>query len=300
MRYQESIHKSIQFIQNHLDEDLTAEKIANHVGYSVFHFCRIFSLETGVPLMQYVRQCRLNHARQKLGEEMTVLDVALKYGFESASGFSKSFRKEFGYSPTSYRVRMRNVDSSFLLDISQVIQPPKLMQLDQFWTAGYTMELNIEDALLFDAACWDNYQGVDLETKLYEQVKPCRHGEIGMCLSSEGGRSKYFFGVLTDQLDNLPAELTTVKVTGGLYAVFTTPPVNNTVSAETYDKDPLSIAVKETWRYIFTQWLGENQYYLDQSRECFEFYDERCHGLENAIAEIYIPVSERQEQTKQL
>lgn len=83
-----------------------------------------------------------------------------------------------------------------------------------------------------------------------------------------------------------------VEVPGAVYAVFTTPPVNNMAFAATYDRDPLSIAVKETWRYIFTSWLQRSGYLLDEGKYAFEFYDERCHGLENAIAEIYIPIKE--------
>ena len=291
MCYDETIQKSMEFIKEHIDENLTAERIAEYAGYSLFHFCRIFALSVGVPLMQYVRQYRLALARHKLGGADKVLDVALQYGFESASGFSKSFRKEFGYSPTSYRVRMRGADDSFLLDIGEVIQPPVIRQEKEWKVAGYGMDTNLTDTFAKDAAAyWDTYHGADLETKMYDVLQPPKHGEVGLCLPGKGGKAVYLFGVIVEDFSKMIPGMTAAVVPAATYAVFTTPPVNNTATAATYDKDPLSIAVKESWRYIFSTWFPASRYCLAEEKYAFEFYDERCHGLENAVAEIYVPI----------
>lgn len=166
MYYQDIIKESVEFIKEHIEEELTAERIAAHMGYSVFHFCRVFALAMDMPLMQYVRQTRLALARKELDGRNKVLDVALRYGFESASGFSKSFRKEFGYSPTSYTVRMRGVDSSFLLDIAEIMEEPEILRRESFWTAGYGMHTDLTDTFAKDvAAYWDTYDGEGLEKK---------------------------------------------------------------------------------------------------------------------------------------
>ncbi|MGV2788141.1 AraC family transcriptional regulator, partial [Clostridium perfringens] len=47
MQYNKIIDQSITYIKDHINEELSAEKIANQVGYSTFHFCRIFSLVKG-------------------------------------------------------------------------------------------------------------------------------------------------------------------------------------------------------------------------------------------------------------
>lgn len=104
MKYEQIIDDSILYIKEHINEDLTAQNIANYVGYSVFHFCRIFSLITNLTVMEYIRKYRLSIARSELEGNKKIIDVALQYGFETASGFTKSFRKEFGYTPTSYIV----------------------------------------------------------------------------------------------------------------------------------------------------------------------------------------------------
>lgn len=57
-----------------------------------------------------------------------------------------------------------------------------------------------------------------------------------------------------------------------------------------YDKDPLVISVKETWRYIFTEWFAQCSYNIDETKYAFELYDERCHASENAVISIYVPI----------
>ena len=128
MKYEQIIDDSILYIKEHINEDLTAQNIANYVGYSVFHFCRIFSLITNLTVMEYIRKYRLSIARSELEGNKKIIDVALRYGFETASGFTKSFRKEFGYTPTSYIVRMNNTDSTFIKNIGEVLSPPEIIQ----------------------------------------------------------------------------------------------------------------------------------------------------------------------------
>lgn len=100
MDYSESIEKTKAYIDGHLSDELTAEKIAYEAGYSVFHFCRVFKEETGKSLMSYVREKRLELAENDIGRGEPALDVALKYGFETQSGFARAYERKFGERPT--------------------------------------------------------------------------------------------------------------------------------------------------------------------------------------------------------
>lgn len=71
----------------------------------------------------------------------------------------------------------------------------------------------------------------------------------------------------------------------GRYAVFTTPPVDMTKQ-----DDHFAAMIKKTWTSIFSKWFSQSDYLFDESRYEFEFYDERCHYLENSTMEIYIPI----------
>ncbi len=99
MDYSESIKKTEKYISEHLSEDLTAESIAANAGYSVFHFCRVFKEKTGKSLMRYVREKRLEVAEKEMENGETTAEVAVKYGFETSSGFSRAYFRKFGERP---------------------------------------------------------------------------------------------------------------------------------------------------------------------------------------------------------
>lgn len=82
----------------------------------------------------------------------------------------------------------------------------------------------------------------------------------------------------------------TIDIPEATYAVFTTPPVNT--SNDTKQKEFAKI-IKETWRCIFKEWFKETKYIFDESKMDFEFYDERCHGREDTVIEIYSPILEK-------
>ncbi len=99
MDYTESVSQSIDYINAHLNENLTAEKIAANAGYSVFHFCRIFKEYSGKSLMRFVRERRLENAEREVEDGHRLCEIACKYGFETASGFSRAYEKKFGERP---------------------------------------------------------------------------------------------------------------------------------------------------------------------------------------------------------
>ncbi|MGE8035422.1 AraC family transcriptional regulator [Lysinibacillus sp. NPDC093692] len=296
MNYNDDIKRSITYIEKHIREELTANEIAEHIGYSVFHFCRVFSLYQGTPLMDYVRKKRLIQAREELLLNRKIIDIAFDYGFKTASGFSKAFRKEFGYSPTVYITRNNSLSKSKnMLKIESYNMNPTFTKKSAFKVAGYGIKTNLSNGYTKDiAAYWDTYTGENLESKMYEQLNPPKHGEVGICVSSsDESNVKYLFGVIVDDYSNITSDMMTIDVPKAEYAVFTTPPVDNVATAATYNADPLSEVVKATWKYIFEEWFQDSEYVFDEAKVDFEFYDERCHGLENAVMEIYVPIKKK-------
>lgn len=64
LKYKEAVFLCIQYIENNIKEELKAESIAKQMGYSVYHFSRIFKEETGISLMEYVKDRRLLRAAE--------------------------------------------------------------------------------------------------------------------------------------------------------------------------------------------------------------------------------------------
>lgn len=107
MSYQERIKSVIDFISQHLDEDLTLEQLSNIACFSKYHFHRLFTAYTGLSLQQYIRWLRINRAAQQLlvDKHRPVLDIAFESGFESQAAFSRVFKQIIGISPKQFRDR---------------------------------------------------------------------------------------------------------------------------------------------------------------------------------------------------
>lgn len=292
MNYCKAIDDAIEFIETNIKDELTAQQISEKVGYSVYHFCRVFALQKSITLMDYVHKRRLSIARVELTKGKKIIDIAVDYGYETASGFAKSFKKEFGYSPTTYAARMIDVDLKLLLaKIGGYIMNPVIMKKESFKVAGYGIKTNIASSYLKDiAAYWDTYEGENLENKMYAQLNPPKHGEVGICVSTTGDENVvYLLGVIVEDFTKVTPDMIKVEIPEAEYAVFTTPIVDYTKSG-TFQNNPLADVVKATWKYIFEEWLPNSEYIYDESKVDFEFYDERCHFRSDAVMEIYIPV----------
>lgn len=100
MDYKNYIEKTKIYIDEHLSENIDAEKIASNAGYSLYHFCRVFKEYTGESLMTYVREKRLDIAREEIEKGRAATDVAMECGFETSSGFARAYMRKFGERPT--------------------------------------------------------------------------------------------------------------------------------------------------------------------------------------------------------
>jgi AraC family transcriptional regulator len=95
---------ALDLIENNLDERLDIEEIAKAAYASPFHFQRMFHMLTGITVSEYIRKRKLTLAAQELAMSSSkVVDVALKYGYDSPESFSKAFRKIHGIAPSEAR-----------------------------------------------------------------------------------------------------------------------------------------------------------------------------------------------------
>ena len=98
------IQNAINYIEEHITEELDYEKIAQQSFSSPFHFQRVFSILCGYTLGEYIRNRRLSLAGAELtqGREK-VIDIAYKYGYETPESFAKAFQKFHGITPSQAR-----------------------------------------------------------------------------------------------------------------------------------------------------------------------------------------------------
>lgn len=92
---------ALDFLELHLDGEIDPEKLGRLAGCSAYHFQRMFSYLAEVPLSEYIRRRRMSRAAMELQQGAKVLDVALKYGYESPTAFNRAFQAVHGLPPSA-------------------------------------------------------------------------------------------------------------------------------------------------------------------------------------------------------
>ena len=103
------LNDMIKYIEDHLTEKIEYKNLARIVGVSEYSLQRIFGFITGISLSDYIKKRRLSKAYEDIrNTNDKVLDIALKYQYNSAPSFNRAFKKEFGISPTLCRTTKDN------------------------------------------------------------------------------------------------------------------------------------------------------------------------------------------------
>lgn len=104
MDWLKGMNQAVQYVEENLTGELRYGAMARMAGCSVYEFSRIFSFMAGVPVSEYVRRRRLSQAAFDLqnGREK-IIDIAIKYGYDSPTAFSRAFKELHGVTPTQAR-----------------------------------------------------------------------------------------------------------------------------------------------------------------------------------------------------
>jgi AraC family transcriptional regulator len=95
-----------EFIQAHIEREITLNELAHDVGLSPSHFCSLFRKTSGTTPHQFVLNCRIEHAKSLLSQSHhSILDVALASGFRTHQHFCRIFRRLVGIPPSEYRAQ---------------------------------------------------------------------------------------------------------------------------------------------------------------------------------------------------
>ncbi|MCL1844404.1 MAG: helix-turn-helix domain-containing protein [Defluviitaleaceae bacterium] len=99
---QNFVQSSLEYIEQNLKTDITADELAAMANYSVGHFCRLFAHAMDSTVASYILKRRLDHALAEISSCRKAIDVVHEYGFDTYAGFYKAFVKMYGCSPKKY------------------------------------------------------------------------------------------------------------------------------------------------------------------------------------------------------
>lgn len=98
------INEAINYIFEHIDEDITVDDVARHCSYSKYHLMRMFKANTDEALYQFIKRVRLERSawRLKVEKEKSITEIGVEYGY-SSSNFATTFKKHLNLSPADFR-----------------------------------------------------------------------------------------------------------------------------------------------------------------------------------------------------
>ena len=267
----EAIEQSLDFIEEHLAEEISTEELANIACLSSFYFQRLFKRLVSKPVQEYVKLRRLAKVIENLKDtDRRILDIAMDYGFSSHANFTRVFRETYGITPDEYRkdLPMLNtfdrpqVSMNYVLvdegvplvvgDIVLEIQRKKLEQPDTY--LGFETEVNISEQTPVGEST-----GVDVPGQLWRRYhkekellgsSPSSEEEIGMSYmeNSAQGCFTYFAGGLVHEIpDQLPEGFVYKELPAGEYIVCR-------IEAENFE-DLVTVALNQSNNYLFGTWL---------------------------------------------
>ena len=104
MDWVHGIQRAIDYVEAHITEKIDYEEVAKEAYSSPFHFQRVFGVLCGYTLGDYIRMRRLTLAAEELtATNEKIIDVALKYGYDTPESFTRAFSKVHGFTPTEVR-----------------------------------------------------------------------------------------------------------------------------------------------------------------------------------------------------
>lgn len=295
MSYVDIIQKVMRFVDDHLSDELNAEVLARVAGFSPYHFCRVFQWHVGYSVMGYVRLRRLAFAVSELSSGRKLIDIALDYGFETHSGFSRAFKRHYGITPERYRLHAQTgkpplPDLLRMNDyfIGGIVMEPKFVTLPAIRLAGYALETRNVDGENNHAipAFWTACIADGRMERLHKADFVKNHAEYGACFpeNPENNEFSYVIGVEVKDGAQVPSAFHTCELPPATYVVFSTPPCHQ---AE------FSKNIQGTWQYIMNDWFPSSGYEYAPGCVDFEHYAENTMGENDNVCDIYIPVVKR-------
>ena len=99
-----AINKAINYIFEHIDEEITVDDVARHCSYSKYHLMRMFKEDTDEALYQFIKRVRLERSawRLKVEKDKSITEIGANYGY-SSSNFATAFKKHLNLSPAGFR-----------------------------------------------------------------------------------------------------------------------------------------------------------------------------------------------------
>ncbi|WP_308634377.1 AraC family transcriptional regulator [Paenibacillus silvisoli] len=290
MHMLEALNRALDYLEEHLADEIDMTEIERLALCSEFHFKKMFAFLAGIPLNEYIRRRRLTLAAFELSDSgARIIDIAVKYGYGSPDAFTRAFASLHGLTPTEARSKGQTLKAyprmSFQLTVKGGNEMKyRIEEKEAFRIAGMMKRVPI----VFNgvnpeiAAMWGSLTGeIIAELKALSNIDP--KGIISASTNfseermEEKGALDHYIGAATTLA--CPDSFASLEVPAGTWAVFEA-------------VGPFPDTLQQIWGRIYAEWFPSSNYEQVNGPELL--WNESKDTSSPAFrSEIWIPVKKR-------
>ncbi|MGG0204514.1 AraC family transcriptional regulator [Bacillus mycoides] len=282
-----NMNAAMQYIEDNLTHEIDFKEVAKIAFCSEYHFKRMFSFLAGISLSEYIRCRRLTLAAFELKDSKAkVIDVAIKYGYNSPDSFTRAFQNLHGITPSEARNTIRSLKAYSPMTFQLSIQGGNEMnyrieEKEPFQIIGIQKRVPI----VFNgvnkeiASMWKSLTPQSIQTlKMLSNVNP--NGIISASTNFSEGRMEekgeldHYIGVATTK--DCPEQFAQLEVAASTWAIFEA-------------VGPFPDALQNLWGRIYSEWFPSSNYELAEGPEIL-WNEQKDVTSPNFKSEIWIPV----------
>ncbi len=269
----DGFQESIEYIEQHLSGELDIDVISAKAALSPFYYQRIFGALCGMTVGEYIRARRMTLAAQELsGTEEKVIDIALKYGYDSPDSFAKAFQRFHGITPSQARESGAPLRSFAPLHIKITMEGGnmldyRIVEKAPFTIVGMKKRFNTDTSYQEVPKFWGEWM---------KDMKGLK-GMFGVCLDSNGKEFDYWISDLYEPWKDIPDGCGTYLIPGSLWAEFIC-------------KGPLPDALQKVNTQIWSEWLPSLSGYELAGNYSIEVYMPPAENPADTISYICVPL----------
>lgn len=276
------MNDSLSYIEDNLDSHIDLEEVAKRAYCSEHHFNRLFSLLSGITISEYIRRRRLTLAALDLKDQhVKVIDIAIKYGYQSPDAFSRAFQSFHGVIPSLARNPEQNLKAyprmSFQLTIQGGVEMNyRIVEKEPFQVVGVKYSVEMTDGELSPA--YEDMITAISDSKMNELESMSdteeRYGIVHVSVNyneSAEGKATFdqYIGAITTKEET--DAYSTLEIPSFLWAIF--------------EMDGDWQQIEEHWQRIYSEWLPSSSYELAEGPEMLASKDQK--------SEIWISIKKK-------
>lgn len=282
-----NMNAAMQYIEDNLTHEIDFKEVAKIAFCSEYHFKRMFSFLAGISLSEYIRCRRLTLAAFELKDSNAkVIDVAIKYGYNSPDSFTRAFQNLHGITPSEARSTIRSLKAYSPMTFQLSIQGGNEMNY-RIEEKGPFQIIGIQKRvpIVFNgvnkeiASMWKSLTPQSIQTlKMLSNVNP--NGIISASTNFSEGRMEekgeldHYIGVATTK--DCPGQFAQLEVAASTWAIFEA-------------VGPFPDALQNVWGRIYSEWFPSSNYELAEGPEIL-WNEQKDVTSPNFKSEIWIPV----------